>query len=184
MRLGELGALPRKTVSPPGGSLDAPKPCIAALDPGRLRTFTVDVALDDRISPVEGSRSSRFGCHCRRGQAAGHDQEVVVAIFPEAVDDLRHQFQDATGAGSSRVMTSLRRGGRRSRGGWDSLDEPVVVTAFLGFPWKFRSGSDVGSANDRQTLNGSGVGDIGKKPSYDLELFGSDGFQSAWTRAK
>ena len=86
--------------------MHAAKARVLVLDLPGLRPLTVHIALDHRVPPgrqVLNQLIARVAIHQRK--AARHDQRIVVAVFPQAVDHLRHQLQHA-----ARALEVVQRG--------------------------------------------------------------------------
>ena len=72
---------------------------LGALDRGGLGALAVHVALQHRVPALgQGVDGDVADVAVVERQAAGQDQQVVVAVLPQAVDDLGHQLEHAAGA--------------------------------------------------------------------------------------
>ena len=128
------------------GGVYLPETWLPVLQFRRFSSVAVDVSLDHRVPSgrqVVGQFVPRAAVMKR--QAAWENHQILVVVFPQPVDDLGHQLQHAASAlkavdgrpvfvepvedlGVDRVC----------------LHEAVVVAAFLGLGWEFRSFGNVG----------------------------------------
>ena len=83
----------------PARRLDCAEPGLVRVELGGLGAVAVDVLLDHRI-PTRAEVIGQLvaGLAVVERQAARRDHQVLVVVFPQPVDDVRHQLEYAAGA--------------------------------------------------------------------------------------
>ncbi|MCY1365577.1 hypothetical protein D9M69_524280 [compost metagenome] len=118
--------------------LDAAESGVLVLDFRGLGALTIHIALDHRIpalGQVIDHLVARIGVV--QWQATGHDQWIVVAVLPQAMDHLGHQLEHTT-----RPLKVIQRGPvlvQPVEYLWVNrvgMDQPFVVATILGFLWE------------------------------------------------